>query len=63
MTTLRFSGNISAEATTQSGNILPEAMRGLRRYLACMTNNFWRTQWPDRVFAEHRCFAFLLPGE
>ena len=29
MVTLRFSGNISAEATTQFGNILPEAMRGL----------------------------------
>lgn len=28
MVTLRFSGNISAEATTQFGNILPEAMRG-----------------------------------
>jgi len=31
MITLRFSGNISAEATTQFGNILPEAMRGIMR--------------------------------
>jgi hypothetical protein len=28
MVTLRSSGNISAEATTQFGNIPPEAMRG-----------------------------------
>ena len=34
MVTLWFSGNISAEATTQFGNILPEAMRGLSRWVS-----------------------------